>query len=66
MHLLNGNGACAYTIEGPDRDKDEPGWAIGRVSFSPDDYIKIRKFIELVCTRQNACDNKWEKPEGDE
>lgn len=49
---------CAYTIKGPDRRINEADWLLmrlGRISFDPKDYAKIRKFIEQTCAIHKDC-----------
>jgi len=49
---------CAFTIDGPNRKVAEADWLdmrLGRISFDPEGYSKIRKFIETVCARYKDC-----------
>lgn len=49
---------CAFTIDGPTRKITEADWLdmrLGRISFAPEDYSKIRRFIEIVCARYKDC-----------
>ena len=59
---LNRGAACAYTLVGPDRDFSEAQWQkkrIGRISFAPEDYAKIRAYIEEQCEKAGpSCQKK--------
>ena len=50
--------ACAYTINGEQRRLSEADWLdirLGRISFSPEHYAEIRKFIEQTCAIHRDC-----------
>lgn len=63
---LNRGAACTHTVKqtNPDRTLTETEWQairLGRISVSPSDWAKIRFFIEKICARRGACDEKWKR-----
>ena len=59
IRLSAGSGAaCAYTIEGEERDISEADWLImelGRISFTPESFTEFRRFIEKSCAMHKDC-----------
>lgn len=66
VRLKNG-AACTYTLEGPDRNLTEEDFMteqVGIIFMTPEEWVKIRNFIEEVCARRNMCNDNWERVEG--
>lgn len=59
VRLYPGDGAaCAYTVEGEERDLSESEWLeieLGRISFTPEGFSEFRKFIEISCAIHQDC-----------
>ena len=55
---LSVGAACAYTIEGEERDLSEAEWLseeLGRISFTPESFTEFRRFIEKSCAMHKDC-----------
>lgn len=59
VRLSSGSGAaCAYTVEGEERDINEADWLameLGRISFTSESFAEFRRFIEQSCAIHKDC-----------
>jgi len=58
---LNYGAACVYTIQGPERRLSEEEWLtqnVGRISFTPGAYGRIRAYLEAQCAKKKKCSKK--------
>jgi len=63
IHLLSG-ADCTFINTGTRRRLNEDQFAeiyLGRISFSHEDWGRLRIFIDSICARKGRCDNDLEE-----